>query len=86
MDRQAMDDTRQRLVRCFATVFPELSDEAVYAASQATLPAWDSVAAITLVNVIEEEFGIQMDFEDLENLTSFERVWVYLQQTHALPR
>jgi acyl carrier protein len=80
-----MDNTRQRLARCFETVFPELSGEDVYSADQATLPAWDSIAAITLVNVIEEEFNIQMDFEELESLTSFDRVLAYLE-THALAK
>jgi acyl carrier protein len=80
----SIDNTKQRLAKCFATVFPELSHEGIYAASQATVPAWDSIAAITLVNVIEEEFNIQMDFEDLESLTSFDRILAYLQQTHAL--
>jgi acyl carrier protein len=36
------------------------------------------VAAITLVNVIEEEFGIEMDFDQLADLDSFRRVRDYL--------
>lgn len=78
-----MDNTTQRLAQCFRTVFPELPEESIYTASQETVPAWDSIAAITMVNVIEEEFQIQMDFENIESLTSFERVRDYLQQTHA---
>ena len=79
-----MDNTTQRLVQCFRTVFPDLSEESIYTASQTTVPEWDSIAAITMVNVIEEEFQIQMDFENIESLTSFERIREYLQQTHAL--
>jgi acyl carrier protein len=78
-----MDNTTQRLAQCFRTVFPDLPEESIQTASQDTLSAWDSIAAITMVNVIEEEFQIQMDFESIESLTSFERVRDYLQQNHA---
>jgi acyl carrier protein len=37
------------------------------------------VAAITLVNVIEEEFAIEMDFDALADLNTFDRVYKYLQ-------
>jgi acyl carrier protein len=39
-----------------------------------SVAAWDSVAAITLVSVIEEEFGILMDLDRLADLDSFEQV------------
>jgi acyl carrier protein len=73
-----MDPITLRLTTCFETVFPDLPVEEIPAASQATLAAWDSVAAITLVNVIEEEFGIEMDFDQLADLDSFRRVRDYL--------
>ncbi len=60
-----MDSAEQRLVRAFETVFPDLPAERVRTASQDTVETWDSVAAITLINVIEEEFEIQMDFDDV---------------------
>jgi acyl carrier protein len=61
-------------------VFPSLKDNAgIFAATQATVPEWDSVAAITLVNVLEEEFQIEMDFEVLADLTSFELILDYLK-------
>jgi acyl carrier protein len=76
-----MDESRERLAQCFRAVFPSLTDdEKICAASQATVPEWDSVAAIMLVNVIEEEFQIQMDFEMLGDLTSFDRVLDYLKR------
>jgi len=31
-----------------------------------------------LMNLIEEEFEIQMDFEDLGELTSFQKILVYV--------
>jgi acyl carrier protein len=39
---------------------------------------WDSMASITLVSVIEEDFGIQIEPEDIEHFVSFEAVLGYL--------
>lgn len=75
-----MDEIATRLKKCFQTVFPTMSETEIPAASQASVAAWDSVAAITLVNVIEEEFGIQMDFDQLGELDSFGRLCGYLQR------
>jgi acyl carrier protein len=75
-----MDPITLRLTNCFETVFPDLPVAEIPAASQATVAAWDSVAAITLVNVIEEEFGIEMDLDQLADLDSFRRVHDYLSR------
>jgi acyl carrier protein len=50
------------------------------AASQASVEGWDSVAAITIVNLVEEEFGIQMDLDQLADLDSFSRIHDYLSR------
>jgi len=75
-----MDDTRQRLTNCFQVVFPDLSPQAIASASTTTLAAWDSVAAITLMNVVEDEFRVQMDLDDLASLDSFDKFYSYLQK------
>jgi acyl carrier protein len=36
------------------------------------LAAWDSVATVSLAAAVEEEFGIQFDPEEIENLNSFQ--------------
>ena len=69
-----MDNPRARLTKCFALVFPDLTEDQISVASQATVSAWDSVAAITMMNVIEDEFGIQMDLDEVAELDSFERI------------
>lgn len=75
-----MDDIAARLVVCFQTVFPTLPESEVRRASPASVAAWDSVAAITLVNVIEEEFGMQVDLDLLAELNSFERFYEYVRK------
>lgn len=74
-----MDNTEQRLLQIFQTVFPDLPSDKIRSASQDSVENWDSVAAITLMNLIEEEFEIQMDFDDAANLTSFSKVLDYLE-------
>jgi acyl carrier protein len=56
-----------------------MPDNLIAGCSQATVATWDSIAAITLVNVIEDEFGFQMDFDLLPELDSFERVLLYVR-------
>ena len=33
---------------------------------------WDSIATVTLITLIEEEFDIEVEAEDLERLVSFD--------------
>lgn len=73
-----MDDVKSRLIRCFQTVFPDLSGQDALHASQATLAEWDSVAAITLVNVVEDEFTFEMDLDALADLDSFDKLYEYV--------
>ncbi len=73
-----MDDLNRRLVKCFNLVFPDLPERDIPAASTDSLHAWDSVAAITLINVVEDEFGIQADLDLLPQLNSFERLREYI--------
>jgi acyl carrier protein len=75
-----MDEVKKRLLKCFETVFPDQPADVILRASQESLPGWDSVAAITLVNVMEDEFGFAMDFDLLPELTSFDRVLLYVQK------
>jgi acyl carrier protein len=75
-----MDETRQRLTNCFQVVFPDMPQEQIPTASTASVANWDSVAAITLMNVIEDEFGMEMDLDDLADLDSFEKLQAYLQK------
>jgi acyl carrier protein len=79
-----MDVIAKRLVSCFKIVFPALPESEIPNASSAFVAAWDSLAAITLLNVIEEEFGVQVNFDLLAELDSFDRLHEYLlKETEA---
>jgi|HubBroStandDraft_1064217.scaffolds.fasta_scaffold131789_2 acyl carrier protein len=71
-------DVRKRLTNCFRAVFPRIPETKIQNATAATVGDWDSVSAITLMTVIEEEFQIQLDFDRLPDLDSFESLAEYL--------
>lgn len=75
-----MDEIKRRLENCFQVVFPDLTEQKISSASQDTVAAWDSIAAITLMCVIEDEFGLERDFEELADLDSFDKFHSYLQK------
>lgn len=67
-----MNSTEARLINCFQLVFPALSGNDIVKATPASVSAWDSVATVTLISVVEEEFGTQIDFDNVEDILSFE--------------
>jgi acyl carrier protein len=73
-----MNEIEERLSRCFSAVFPDLPESDIPLATAGAIEGWDSMATITLVSVIEEEFGIEIDPEDIEHFISFETVFEYL--------
>jgi acyl carrier protein len=74
-----MDNVEARLTKVFETVFPDLPPDQVRTASQRTVETWDSVAAITLMNLIEEEFEMVVDFDQVAELSSFTEILEYLR-------
>jgi acyl carrier protein len=75
IDDRQIDD---RLIRCFAAVFPELAPDEIQVASSDTLQSWNSLSAVTLIAVIEQEFGIKVQALDLPELDSFHAVRGYV--------
>jgi len=74
-----VSDNSDRLVRCFASVFPELSESEIRTASTETVAEWDSLAAVTLMAVVEEEFATRISDFDLPELGSYAAFNDYLR-------
>lgn len=74
-----MEDLENRLIRTFQVIFPDLDNKQIRHASNTSVAAWDSVAMVTLINIVEEEFGLQIDMDDAPQLTSFERLLAYMR-------
>jgi acyl carrier protein len=71
------------LVRCFASVFPWLAPEEIRSISAESAESWDSLSAVTLAAVVQEEFGLDIGPEVLPNLDSFEAFLRYLRQLNV---
>jgi acyl carrier protein len=67
-----MSDQERLLVRCFASVFPTLSEEEIRSSNTESVGIWDSLSTVTLAAVIQEEFNIEIDSKVLLNLDSFQ--------------
>jgi acyl carrier protein len=78
-----MDDLQARLTTCFLGAFPDLNEADVPGATLDSVNGWDSLANITLLTVIEEEFGINVDASALTEFTSFQATFAYLERKLA---
>ncbi len=74
-----MSNVEERLQECFSTVFPNLSSDEILRSSAASVATWDSLATVTLVSLIEEEFGVAIAPEEYEYIVSFDLVNACLQ-------
>ena len=77
------DDT---LIKCFAAVFPNVTVERIPEASINNLTQWDSLATVTLVALLEQEFEVQIDIIDLPKFTSFMAIKEYLKKQNLLSK
>lgn len=75
-----MNETSQRLSKCFRIVFPELDDSQLEFADMGNTGRWDSVNHIMLITVIGEEFGVDLDLDDLDRLNSFKGLLESVEQ------
>jgi acyl carrier protein len=66
-----MSNIPSRVTTCFTNVFPDLAEADVPRASQASMAQWDSVAHVTLLSAVAEEFQIELDEESFESLSSY---------------
>lgn len=78
-----MSEQDDRLLRCFASVFPTLSEEEIRVSDVVPLVDLDSLAGVTLVTLIDQEFGVNVDLPDLLELGSFEAISQFLRKRNA---
>jgi acyl carrier protein len=79
-----MHDLDARLARCFTSVFPDLTPEQVQMASVESVGGWDSLAAVTLLAVIQEEFGVQVGLSDVSELVSYQAIQNYIRSHNGV--
>lgn len=76
-----MDDVGARLTKCFLAVFPKIKPDEARGANAATIDQWDSVASVTLFTLIEEEFGITLDMDALDQFNSFDNIRRHIEKS-----
>lgn len=81
-----MDETRRRLIRCFSSVFPDLPQEQVVSVSVESSSEWDSLAAVTLGAILQQEFGIRIGLADMPQLVSFDAVESFVRSQMQVER
>ncbi len=81
-----MNDDDDRLIRCFASALPGATLDEIRTAKFDAIPGWDSLRGVTLLAVLDEEFGLQMDLEELLALEAFDAVKRYLLQRAMISR
>jgi acyl carrier protein len=79
-----MDEGDVRLMRCFASAFPSATPDEIRTAKFDAMPGWDSLRGVTLLAVLDEEFGVQIDLPELLELETFDAVKRYLLQRGAI--
>jgi acyl carrier protein len=78
-----MSGTDERLRRCFAAAFPDLSPEELASASVETVKDWDSLHAVILVALLEEAFAIRIPSREYPLLRSHAAVREYVTRVTA---
>ena len=74
---------REKLLKCFSAVFPQLSPSGIAAANAENTSGWDSVAHVTLLTLIGEEFDMDVDFEQFEHAVSFSGFATLIEEIKA---
>jgi acyl carrier protein len=76
-------DLDDRLVRCISSAFPGLADQEIRTVGVEQLADADSLAAVTLVALIDQEFGVDLDLEGLLRFGSLAGLCQYLREQPA---
>lgn len=66
-----MESDEARLRKCFSKTFPDLSADQIRNATMRNVQSWDSLASVTLLMLISEEFQLTMDMDRFEEFNSF---------------
>jgi acyl carrier protein len=75
-----MDQTERLVGECFTATFPQMDAESVRHANVDDIESWDSTRMLTLVAVVEEQFGLSIPEKDIFDLTSYDAVLDYVRK------
>ena len=73
-----MTTLENRVADCFCALFPDRSRDELLTASRESIPEWDSLAGVTLLTILQQEFDLEIDLSELEHLNSVKAVLAYV--------
>lgn len=71
---------KKKLIKIFAGALKISEKEVTDNTSLKNTSQWDSLAMVMMVTAVENEFGIELNFEDLQKFVSFEAVYNLLNE------
>ena len=77
-----MNDIRGSLRECFQAAFPAVPLSSLETLRAERDPVWDSLATLTLVTMVEEQFGVSIPTDKIPQLLSFDAMADYLETRH----
>jgi acyl carrier protein len=77
--------TKEQAVEWVAEVFEEPADRIREETPRADIVAWDSLGVLTLMARLDEDFGVLLTEEELQNLRSVKDVLDVLRRHGKLP-
>jgi acyl carrier protein len=73
-------ELENKLTQIFSLVFEFNDDSEIKKLRRINEVKWDSLAHVTLVAALENEFGINLDYTETERLTSYQSTLLLLQE------
>ena len=75
-----MAELDHRLVRCFFSGFPAFTEDTMRTGTNEFVDDMDSLAGVTLAALIDEEFGVQLNADQLLKLRTVDSVQRYIAE------
>ena len=74
-------DIEEKVKKIFLTVF-SIKNEDVSSLTRENFEKWDSMAQVSLIISIEEEFNLILDYETQEELNSFKYIVAFIKSKY----
>jgi len=81
-----VNEDDDRLMRCFASALPGATRDEIKTAKFDAMAGWDSLRGVTLLAILDEEFGVQIDLPELLELQTLDSVKQYLLRRGKISR
>lgn len=78
-----MSSIEERLLSVFQAAFPTASVDELRHADATTLDDWDSMATLTVISLVQEEFDVDIEPDEAVELLSFKKLEEFLSSKQS---